>query len=182
MRWICLFISVSLFCFSVFAMFNGNELVAEFKNTYSEDSLIFVPLFSSIILFGIFYISKTSPKDDDKFIEWIIKNQDIISSNYGTYKGVKITPRTKLYCFIAAVSIGIASYRVPSRYYIKGIDNIFLARSIHILISLLIGWFGIPWGPIFTIQALTNNLSTKSEICVRDIIRKNKKQSIADPI
>ena len=34
----------------------------------------------------------------------------------------------------------------------------------YILISLLFGWWGIPWGPIFTIKSLYTNLNGGMEV------------------
>ncbi|MEA5565535.1 hypothetical protein [Anabaena sp. UHCC 0399] len=61
-----------------------------------------------------------------------------------------------LYCF----SIVILTFkRSPEIYFIKSGENT-LKKSIKFtLISLFLGWWGLPWGIIYTIQCVFTNLS-----------------------
>ncbi|MBD2361649.1 hypothetical protein H6G36_10735 [Anabaena minutissima FACHB-250] len=61
-----------------------------------------------------------------------------------------------LYCF----SIVILTFKRSSEIYlIKSGENT-LKKSIKFtLISLFLGWWGLPWGIIYTIQCLFTNLS-----------------------
>ncbi|WP_414575945.1 hypothetical protein [Anabaena sp. CCY 9402-a] len=61
-----------------------------------------------------------------------------------------------LYCF----SIVILTFKRSSEIYlIKSGENT-LKKSIKFtLISLFLGWWGLPWGIVYTIQCLFTNLS-----------------------
>jgi len=59
-----------------------------------------------------------------------------------------------------AVSLLVVSLRRSSDIYFVTADRPFTgARLGYSLLSLVAGWWGIPWGPIFTIQSLWTNLS-----------------------
>ncbi|WP_138500776.1 hypothetical protein [Nostoc sp. PA-18-2419] len=60
-----------------------------------------------------------------------------------------------LYCF----SIIILSFKRSSKiYFIKAGESTFKKSLSFILISLFLGWWGIPWGIIYTVQCLFTNL------------------------
>ncbi|HVU38303.1 MAG TPA: hypothetical protein VHC95_08215 [Opitutales bacterium] len=60
------------------------------------------------------------------------------------------------YCF----SIIVMTFKRPSSvHYIKPGHSRLARGAPFSAISLLFGWWGIPWGPIYTMQALTNNFS-----------------------
>ena len=59
-----------------------------------------------------------------------------------------------LYCF----SLLIVTFKRSSNIYFIKADEGTLKHSIKFtLTSLLLGWWGIPWGIIYTIQALITN-------------------------
>ena len=59
-----------------------------------------------------------------------------------------------LYCF----SIVILSFkRSSSIYFIKSGENTLGKSFKFTLISLFLGWWGLPWGIIYTIQSLWTN-------------------------
>ena len=57
------------------------------------------------------------------------------------------------------ISIIILTFKRSSDIYFVKADEGTLGKGItHTVISLLLGWWGIPWGPIYTIQSLITNL------------------------
>ena len=62
---------------------------------------------------------------------------------------------TYYYC----ISVIIMTFRRGSDiYFIKAGEGTFSKGLPWTLLSLLLGWWGIPWGPIWTIQSLVVNL------------------------
>jgi len=60
--------------------------------------------------------------------------------------------------FQYCISIIILTFKRSSDiYFIKAGEGTFGKGIIHTLISLLLGWWGVPWGPIYTIQSLITN-------------------------
>jgi len=61
---------------------------------------------------------------------------------------------TYYYC----ISIVIMTFRRGSDiYFIRAGESAFSKGLPWTLLSLLVGWWGIPWGPIWTIQSLVVN-------------------------
>ncbi|MDR1111464.1 MAG: hypothetical protein LBP92_12440 [Deltaproteobacteria bacterium] len=67
---------------------------------------------------------------------------------------------TKFVYYMYTVSIIIMTFRRSSSiYFIRSGHNATKRGLPFTLISFFLGWWGIPWGPIYTIQALVKNLS-----------------------
>ncbi|HKN46890.1 MAG TPA: hypothetical protein VJ144_02860 [Candidatus Polarisedimenticolia bacterium] len=61
--------------------------------------------------------------------------------------------------FEYCVSVFVLSFKRPSPiYFLKGEESALGRRLAFSLISLLFGWWGIPWGPIWTIGSVFTNL------------------------
>jgi hypothetical protein len=57
------------------------------------------------------------------------------------------------------ISIGIMTFKRSSDAYFVPADGSRLKPGlIYTVLSLIAGWWGFPWGPIFTIQVVTRNL------------------------
>ena len=54
--------------------------------------------------------------------------------------------------------IGLTFKRNTGIYYIRPGENAPVKGLGYTLLSLFAGWWGIPWGPIYTIEALVANL------------------------
>lgn len=57
------------------------------------------------------------------------------------------------------ISILIMTFKRPTGvYFIKKGENRFIPGIVPSLVTLVFGWWGIPWGPIYSIGALGTNL------------------------
>jgi hypothetical protein len=66
----------------------------------------------------------------------------------------------KFVVFQYCVSIILMTFKRGSDIYFKRANESTIKHSIgFILISVLFGWWGIPWGPVYTIGSLHTNLS-----------------------
>ena len=60
--------------------------------------------------------------------------------------------------FQYCISIVVLSFkRVSDIHFIKAEESAFRKGAGYSLISLLCGWWGIPWGPIWTVSTLVTN-------------------------
>jgi hypothetical protein len=58
------------------------------------------------------------------------------------------------------VSIVVMTYRRSSNIYFVPAGKSSVVRGLGFTVgSLVAGWWGIPWGPIYTVQALWTNLT-----------------------
>lgn len=67
--------------------------------------------------------------------------------------------------FIYCISILIMTFKRPSGIYFvrKGESTIGMSLG-HTFVSLLLGWWGIPWGPIYTLEAVFTNLGGGKDV------------------
>jgi hypothetical protein len=71
----------------------------------------------------------------------------------------------KFVIFYYTISILILTFKNPTNiYFIRAGEGTFGKSILYTVISLLFGWWGFPWGPIYTIAALVTNLSGGKDV------------------
>ena len=64
----------------------------------------------------------------------------------------------KFVLFQYCISVIILTFRRGSDvYFLRAGENAVVKGLPFTLLSLVAGWWGIPWGPIYTIQCISNN-------------------------
>ncbi len=77
----------------------------------------------------------------------------------------------KFVVFQYTVSIIVMTFRRSSDiYFIPAGSTGFATGLPFLLISFLLGWWGIPWGPVYTINSLANNLNGGKDVS-RELMR-----------
>lgn len=67
--------------------------------------------------------------------------------------------------FPYTISIVLMTFkRSSSIYFVRGDENSFKYSYKHVGTNLLLGWWGIPWGPIYTIGSLYHQLNGGKDI------------------
>jgi hypothetical protein len=75
------------------------------------------------------------------------------------------------------ISILVMTFKRASHiYFVRAEDNRFTKGLPFTLISLVLGWWGIPWGPIWTISTVVTNLRGGRDVTV-EVMR-----SMAPPV
>lgn len=92
---------------------------------------------------------------DKDFQSWLNRNR------YGNYNGIQIKPETEMVAYTYVMSIVVMTFRRSTRYYFKEAERgkALTAKILCILCNLLVGWWGIPWGPILTIKETFRNVT-----------------------
>jgi hypothetical protein len=71
----------------------------------------------------------------------------------------------KFVLFQYCVSVVVLTFKRPSDiYFIRSGENAVVKGLPFTLLSLVAGWWGIPWGPIYTIQSVYNNLGGGKDV------------------
>jgi hypothetical protein len=71
----------------------------------------------------------------------------------------------KFVYFPYTISIGVATFkRASSIYLIRSGESSFKHSYKHVLTNGLAGWWGIPWGPIYTIGSLYHQLNGGKDV------------------
>jgi hypothetical protein len=95
-------------------------------------------------------------KQTAEFLNWIKSKQEDLKKGWAFYRGQKITLTTEVTQYLGCISLGIVTIRFRSRYLFVGQGNTGI-WCLFTGITLWMGWWGIPWGFIFTPQALYRN-------------------------
>lgn len=63
------------------------------------------------------------------------------------------------------VSVVVLTFRRPTDvYFVKGGENRVVKGLPWTLLTLFLGWWGIPWGPIYSVQCLYRNLAGGEDV------------------
>jgi len=127
-----------------------------------------------IIIFSFVYSLYLKPAHDkasrDKLLEWIDKNKGQLSQRGLIYGSIPVNLETILTRYCIVFSFVFFTRKTYTNYVVKGSFKSFITGVASTLSNLLVGWWGIPWGPIYTIQSIFINLSNKESVSVDDII------------
>lgn len=131
------------------------------------------------ILIGIIaiFIQKEQNKSDN-FLLWLVNNAADIRKGMARYEGKLITPATEVTQFQACFSFLILTTKSPSRFFIKGYDNMIASGLAYTLVTLVFGWWGLPWGPIYTLETLYRNTVGGHKQIIGDMIDKIEKATV----
>ena len=125
----------------------------------------------AILSFTIFIVRRPTKLDDpEQFRAELRKKRELIETGAFTYRGHKITNETVFVQYIVAASFGFISHKSPSRYYVLGKERTTMVRVVSTAVSAILGWWGLPFGPVFTVEALSTNISGGVRTHVRDIV------------
>ncbi len=127
-----------------------------------------------IIIFSYIYSLYLKPAHDkaskDKLLKWLFENKEQLKVGGTRYGLVPINLETVLTRYCIVYSFAFFTRKTYTNYLVKGSNKSMLTGIASTLSNLLVGWWGLPWGPIYTIQSVFNNIFNKELITVRDII------------
>jgi hypothetical protein len=115
-----------------------------------------IGIFGILAVFSAISIVVESRKRK-RFVEWLIAHRNDVQGFGADFEGHLITNRTELREFHLAISVVAFSFRIPSRYFIEH-KTLPVTAFVYSVVSAFCGWWGIPSGPIYTLQALYLNL------------------------
>jgi hypothetical protein len=117
-------------------------------------------LVMGIALIGLGYKSGKNKSDSalDPLEKWLITNRTEILENGGNYRGHRIDRDTEIVRYLFVCSFVLFTAKIPSRWYVHKSENTAVAASAYTLGSAIAGWWGFPWGPVYTAHALYRNL------------------------
>lgn len=106
---------------------------------------------------------------DEHFRSWLNQN------GYGNYAGIEITPSTQLVSYTYVISLLVVTLRRHTRYYFMEAEKskALGAKFLCIACNLILGWWGIPWGPIWTIKETICNLANTQTISWGQLIEQS---------
>jgi len=89
----------------------------------------------------------------------------------------------KIVSYHYCISIVVMTFRRSSdAYYIPAGESAVMKGLRWTLLSLVAGWWGIPWGPIFTIQSLVVNLGGGKDLTADISAAMNRPAAMPAPV
>ena len=77
----------------------------------------------------------------------------------------EIAAGAKFVMYQYCISIIVMTFRRPSDiYFIRSNENALTKGLQFSILSFFLGWWGLPWGPIYTIGSLINNFKGGKDI------------------
>jgi len=111
-------------------------------------------------------------EEDGHFKTWLVANAEKIRNNHPVfYRGQRISPETELVRHHLVFSAIILSFRMQTRWIIKGKEPRLghaLAASLY---TFCYGWWGFPFGIFWTPVALFKNLTGSTSVRVVQLLQ-----------
>ncbi len=122
---------------------------------------------TSYIMYAV--LAFQTDKKNKEFIAFLSDNYSAVMSGAGAeYNGHYYTADTQLTRHRMCISyLVMTSSRLT--WFVPA-DDPGSNSTLCLLITLFGGWWGIPWGPIKSIETFTENAGTKNVITVSDLI------------
>jgi hypothetical protein len=166
MRWLSLVLGIVFSVAGLKAIFAFDPATA----SLSRPVLLLVAASGALIFFFLFARATSNATQLSEFESWLTANSKEILSKGATYNGTRITSQTEMTQFMMTVSVIFLTSKFPSRYYVAGRDNVVFSQLACTFATLLLGWWGIPWGPIYTVQTVIKNMSGGYKISVGEYL------------
>lgn len=77
----------------------------------------------------------------------------------------EVNSGAKFVFYYYTISIIVLTFkRTSDIYFVRQNEKAVVKGLPYTILSFLLGWWGIPWGPIYTIQGLAKNLSGGKDV------------------
>ncbi len=123
--------------------------------------------FATVALAAFWFVRREA-RLRHELLDFLRRNQSAVSDGTARFRGQPVTYATRVRSYDAVLSLLIMSWKLPSRFTLDRGE----ARRVHVacsLISCVFGWWGIPWGPIWTARAITGNARGAKELAVGEL-------------
>lgn len=116
-----------------------------------------------LLVGSVMYVLVIQPrrrgKAKDALLQWVLDHRQILQQGQTLiYRGAEVTRDSQLVQYVWVVSVITLSSKMPGRWVVPGSTGARLQATGATLCCLLLGWWGIPWGPVFTVQGLAINV------------------------
>ncbi len=137
-----------------------------------KDALLGPPIFvGGWVMLAVHIWVSINERQAEKLLQYLNLNRDALCSQGLPYRNKRLRPTTVLARYYLVVSAYRFSFRFGSRFYVVGAEPRFIAAFGYSFWSLLFGWWGLPWGPIWTLKAVGQNLSGGEQCTVGSLIQ-----------
>jgi hypothetical protein len=124
----------------------------------------------AIVGIGGFGFVTRNRREQAALLTWLVEHSHEVASGSATYHGYPLRLDTKLRTFQTSVSLLLVSFKFSSQFVPEDAPGAARVKWASTLASLLLGWWGIPFGPIFTVSAVYRNARGGNVVTVGDLL------------
>lgn len=114
-------------------------------------------LILALIMGAIYLFLLIDHRRRQTFLDWLLQNQEAVMNATRLYRGTPISKDTEVVSYQACLSFFVVTATAPSRFFVGKQGYRGITRLVFSLVTCLLGWWAIPWGPIYTFRALVSN-------------------------
>lgn len=127
---------------------------------------------------GIFFYLNFQERRSMEFLDFVLLNEQKLKNNaILIYRKKHITKETIVTRFWARCSLIIVTFKLPSSYLIVKQDDTRTIGLAYSIVTLFLGWWSFPSGPIETLATLTKNIRGGDKKNVLQLIHEMKKSN-----
>lgn len=164
-------LSILIFMLSSAGFFIFMAYIFLSNDSADSSDLIIIPsvLAAYFILFFLFRWNEQ--RHSGKILEWIYGNSDSIKNGTARYRKRPVDKTTKLVQYKICISFIAFTAKIDTRLMFGGgaVSNI--TKIFCTLFTTGFGWWGIPWGPVYTFSSILHNLNTSTYYLAGDLVR-----------
>lgn len=120
---------------------------------------------------AMYYYFWSEVQKGGDFYVWLLDHKDqLLGGDALVYGGKQITKDTTYRTFHSVFSFIFFTHEAESRLLVDDVDPIWLNWIAYTGATLLFGWWGIPWGPIYTVRAIVRNTLGGKRVTLEKIV------------
>ncbi len=107
---------------------------------------------------------------DRKFLRWLLQNSRALASRSATLEGRAVTRESVLVRYEVHVGFFVTDATFHTPYRLKDHRLAVWDKAVAVALTLLLGWWAIPWGPFVVVGATVRNLRNGSSQSVGEVL------------
>jgi hypothetical protein len=145
-----------------------------FNGDLSGVPYMFIP-FTPLALYWVYFREKIAIEE---FEEWLCTHIDSFENEEALiYNGIQITKDMELVEYNTVVSVlFLFTFVFPSGKMIPGYHNTYFFRLLSAVVSIIFGWWCIPWGIAETLPALYWNIRGGKKVVIKNLCTEDGKK------
>lgn len=157
-------------------------VVGFIANVITDDVRLDDTLFQAIAIavsLAAYAFLRRQQRRREELERFLADNVEQIRAATATFEGVPVTYATQLDVYEIVMSFLIITVRYPTRPVLVGAPGSRSLRAFAIATSLVLGWWGLPWGPIWTVRSVSRNARRTKRISVGELIEGTAQSELA---
>jgi len=158
----------SIYVLPVVAVLFLVGFLANVANGEVPDGDSVAPWGIAVAALAAFWFVRDQQRERARFEAYLRQHLDEVRAGTASWGGHPISYATELRVYHLVLSFLLVSVKLPSRLVIAGADG--RLRAGCTLVTLVFGWWGIPWGPVWTVGTIGRNLAGPSRLSVGELL------------